>query len=84
MLLSLLELLLLLLSLVLTVWSPLQVRGASKQDTQASSGAFKAAQRAQLCGRYEIIASVGDQESDFAGGHAGYAVKLPNIAYSIN
>jgi hypothetical protein len=32
---------------------------------------------------YRVIANVGDQYSDLAGGHAGVAFKLPNPFYFI-
>lgn len=32
---------------------------------------------------YEIIASVGDQESDFSGEHTGLKIKVPNYLYII-
>ena len=32
---------------------------------------------------YSIVATVGDQWSDFEGGHTGYKVKLPNYLYTI-
>ena len=32
---------------------------------------------------YTIVATVGDQWSDFGGGSTGYMVKLPNYLYTI-
>jgi len=49
-----------------------------------ATGSFKTAMRARLEreGRV-IIANLGDQESDFEGGHAERAFKLPNPFYQI-
>jgi predicted secreted acid phosphatase len=45
---------------------------------------FKSGQRAALEGQgYRIVANVGDQESDLAGGHADRSFKLPNPYYFI-
>jgi hypothetical protein len=45
---------------------------------------FKSGQRATLEGQgYRILANVGDQESDLAGGHADRSFKLPNPFYFI-
>jgi len=45
---------------------------------------YKAAQRASIEARgFRIIANVGDQESDLAGGHAERGFKLPNPFYYI-
>jgi predicted secreted acid phosphatase len=47
--------------------------------------AFKSGERATLEGEgYRIIANVGDQESDLAGGHADRSFKLPNPFYFIS
>lgn len=50
--------------------------------TKESTGKFKAATRARLEaeGRV-IIANIGDQDSDLAGGHAEKTFKLPNPFY---
>jgi hypothetical protein len=46
---------------------------------------FKSGQRAALEAQgYRIIANVGDQESDLAGGHADRSFKLPNPFYFIS
>jgi hypothetical protein len=46
---------------------------------------FKSGQRATLEAQgYRIIANVGDQESDLAGGHADRSFKLPNPFYFIS
>jgi hypothetical protein len=45
---------------------------------------FKSGERAALEGQgYRILANVGDQESDLAGGHADRSFKLPNPFYFI-
>jgi predicted secreted acid phosphatase len=47
--------------------------------------AFKSGQRAALEQQgYRIVANVGDQESDLAGGHADRSFKLPNPFYFIS
>ena len=47
--------------------------------------AFKSGQRAALEAQgYRIVANVGDQESDLAGGHADRSFKLPNPFYFIS
>jgi predicted secreted acid phosphatase len=46
---------------------------------------FKSGQRAALEQQgYRIVANVGDQESDLAGGHADRSFKLPNPFYFIS
>lgn len=46
---------------------------------------FKARERARLAAAgWTIIASIGDQESDFAGEHTGRVFRIPNPAYFIN
>jgi hypothetical protein len=46
---------------------------------------FKSGQRAALESQgYRIVANVGDQESDLAGGHADRSFKLPNPFYFIS
>lgn len=51
-------------------------------ETGAKTAAFKAATRAEIERQgYEIVANVGDQESDLNGGHADRAFKLPNPFY---
>jgi hypothetical protein len=46
---------------------------------------FKSGQRAAIeAAGYRIIANVGDQESDLAGGHADRSFKLPNPFYFIS
>jgi len=57
---------------------------ASAVKTQAvmRAGQFKFESREALLAQgYDIVAVVGDQDSDFAGGHTGMCVKLPNYLY---
>lgn len=57
---------------------------APADDAFASAASRKAAQRAALArDGWTIIASIGDQESDLAGGHAERTFKLPNPFYAI-
>jgi acid phosphatase len=50
----------------------------------ASAADFKTPQRERIeKDGYTIIANVGDQPSDLAGGHAGMTVLLPNPFYRI-
>ena len=51
-------------------------------DFQGTMEKYKSAERAQLeAGGVVIIANLGDQESDLAGGHAERTFKLPNPFY---
>ena len=52
-------------------------------DFPKTAGEFKAEQREALAasGKFEIVMTVGDQESDFYGGFTGFQVKLPNRLY---
>jgi len=62
-------------------WTGLMLRPAKIYD---SVDVFKTAQRAKIVGEgYTIIASVGDQESDLAGGYAERGFKVPNPFYLI-
>jgi hypothetical protein len=50
----------------------------------ASAADFKAPQRAAIEGQgYTIIANIGDQPSDLAGGHAEQTFLLPDPFYRI-
>jgi acid phosphatase len=50
----------------------------------ASAAEFKGAERARLeAAGYTVIANVGDQPSDLAGGHAERTFLLPNPFYRI-
>ncbi|CAB4931231.1 unannotated protein [freshwater metagenome] len=56
---------------------------ALKEDPARSSATYKAAERAAIEARgFTIVANVGDQESDLAGGRAERAFKLPNPFYT--
>jgi HAD superfamily, subfamily IIIB (Acid phosphatase) len=45
---------------------------------------FKSGERARIeANGYSVIANIGDQDSDLAGGHALHTCKLPNPAYYI-
>ena len=58
--------------------------GLYTKPVDAGTQAFKASTRAAIGGRgYDIVANVGDQESDLDGGHADRAFKLPNPFYFI-
>lgn len=60
-------------------WDGLQLK-----PFDAGTEAFKASTRAAIEQRgYDIVANVGDQESDLDGGHADRAFKLPNPFYFI-
>ena len=60
-------------------WSGLYTKPAS-----AGTQEFKSSTRAAIEARgYEIVANVGDQESDLDGGHADRGFKLPNPFYFI-
>jgi hypothetical protein len=60
-------------------WSGLSL----KPDPSASSATYKAGERAKIEARgYTIVANVGDQESDLAGGFAERRFKIPNPFYT--
>jgi hypothetical protein len=53
-------------------------------DTDLDTIPYKSGARAEIEERgYDIVANVGDQESDLVGGHADRAFKLPNPFYFI-
>jgi hypothetical protein len=62
-------------------------QGWERLDTKPSGVGtldYKRAARARIeAAGYDIVANVGDQESDLAGGHADRAFKLPNPFYFI-
>ena len=63
-------------------WEGIRFRPA--EDHDRSIVPFKSGERARIeSGGYTIIANIGDQESDLAGGHALHTCKLPNPAYLI-
>ncbi|MDO9406864.1 HAD family acid phosphatase [Patulibacter sp.] len=54
-----------------------------KANPAGSSATYKAGERAAIEARgFTVVANVGDQESDLAGGHAERAFKLPNPFYT--
>lgn len=54
-----------------------------KADAAGTSATYEAGERAAIEAQgYTIVANVGDQESDLAGGRAERAFKLPNPFYS--
>jgi hypothetical protein len=53
-------------------------------DSNLTSLAFKSKQRELLSKKgYDIIAVIGDQESDLQGNYHGLQIKLPNYLYII-
>jgi hypothetical protein len=63
-------------------WAKLVTR--PDRDNFPTVQAYKTAERARIEAEgYTIIASVGDQESDLAGGHAECTFKVPNPFYFI-
>lgn len=57
----------------------------SADDHRPSVVPYKSGTRAEIERQgYQIILSVGDQESDLAGGHAERGVKLPNPMYKLD
>lgn len=63
-------------------WAGLILRPAGSKTTSAAD--YKSAERAKIEGRgYTIIANVGDQPSDLAGGHAERTFLLPDPFYRI-
>ncbi len=55
---------------------------AVKSKAVMRAGQFKLESREALMAQgYDIAAVVGDQDSDFAGGHTGLCIKLPNYLY---
>ena len=58
--------------------------GLFTKPTDAGTAQFKSSTRASIEQRgYDIVANIGDQESDLDGGHADRAFKLPNPFYFI-
>lgn len=59
------------------------VRKENERDLTATE--FKSSKRKELVSRgYKIIANIGDQKSDLAGGNSGFEIKLPNYIYLID
>jgi predicted secreted acid phosphatase len=58
--------------------------GLYTKPTSSGTQQFKSSTRASIEQRgYDIVANIGDQESDLDGGHADRAFKLPNPFYFI-
>ncbi len=65
-----------------TTWSGIFFR--PKEDIAKSVVPYKAQVRANITGQgYTIVASIGDQDSDLAGGYAEKTFKLPNPYYYV-
>ena len=59
--------------------------GLMNKTSDKGTMAFKSGARAEIEKKgYTIVANIGDQESDLAGGHAEEAFKLPNPFYFIS
>ncbi len=57
----------------------------SKEEQKIPTSQFKSAHRKTLTENgYNIIACIGDQRTDFEGGHTGIKVKIPNYLYDLN
>jgi acid phosphatase len=55
-----------------------------KDEEKLTAQAYKTANRKKLAQEgYRIVGTVGDQRSDFLGGHTGHKVKIPNFRYCI-
>ena len=71
-------------NLVATGFSGFEALILKADDSTEPTSEFKARERARLVAEgWTIIACVGDQESDLAGGHTGRTFKIPNPAYFI-
>ena len=65
-----------------TTWNGIFFR--PKEDTNQSIVPYKTQVRAKIEGQgYTIIASIGDQDSDLAGGYVEKTFKLPNPFYAL-
>lgn len=65
-----------------TTFNQLIVRTEEEKDLTAE--AYKSARRKKIVqDGYNIVGSIGDQDSDLKGGNTGYQVKLPNYFYKI-
>lgn len=57
----------------------------SKNEADMPTAQFKSTKREELSRKgYVIIACIGDQPSDLAGGNTGYKIKLPDYLYILN
>ena len=59
------------------------MRPAVATDPYPNVQAFKSAERADIGKNFTIIANIGDQQSDLAGGYAERTWKVPNPFYYI-
>lgn len=80
-------------SLYNATYKNLKSAGYTKFDTlilknnflHQTVGKFKSEKREELTSKgFDIIASIGDQESDFEGKDYGIKIKLPNYLYLVN
>lgn len=53
-------------------------------EMKLSAAQYKLNHRKSMALKYDIIANVGDQESDFYGGFSGQEVHIPNPLYRVN
>jgi len=66
----------------ITGWAGISFRAPDDRDSSVIP--FKSGERAHIEARgYTIVANIGDQESDLAGGHALHTCKVPNPMYFI-
>jgi acid phosphatase len=66
----------------ITGWDGIIFRPATDRDRSVVP--FKSGERARIeANGYTVVANIGDQDSDLAGGHALHTCKLPNPAYFI-
>ena len=67
-----------------TAWNGLLLRSENYNDTHKSVVPFKTQMRKQLEDEgYDVVISIGDQDSDLKGGYADKTFKLPNPFYYI-
>lgn len=56
-----------------------------ESESKISAADFKSRKREELVKNgYDIVASIGDQSSDFIGGNTGIIIRLPNYLYLID
>jgi len=66
----------------ITGWTGISFRSPDDSDTSVIP--FKSGERARIeANGFTIVANIGDQDSDLAGGHALHTCKLPNPMYFI-
>jgi hypothetical protein len=64
-------------------WEQLLMRPPLANDPYPNVQAFKSAKRADISKNFNIIANIGDQQSDLDGGYAERTWKVPNPFYYI-